>query len=79
MYFISQARHNPKTGQDDRYYRLKESYRDVLGKMHSYILLNVGFIEGLKNAEIGQVAKGLTYQGKRTKKVTRTYENNHKQ
>ena len=61
MYFISQARHNPKTGQDDRYYRLKESYRDVLGKMHSYILLNVGFIEGLKNAEIGQVAKGLTY------------------
>ncbi|MFR9600710.1 MAG: transposase [Rikenellaceae bacterium] len=61
MYFISQARHNPKTGQDDRYYRLKESYRDVLGKVHSYILLNVGFIEGLKSSEIGQVAKGLTY------------------
>lgn len=61
MYFISQARHNPKTGQDDRYYRLKESYRDVLGKVHSYILLNVGFIEGLQNYEIGQVAKGLTY------------------
>ena len=28
---------------DDRYYRIKESYRDILGKVHSYILLTCRF------------------------------------
>ena len=32
MNFTSQKRHNPKTGRDERYYRLKESYRNALGR-----------------------------------------------
>ena len=44
MHFISEIRHNPATGLDERYYRIKESFRDLIGRNHSRILLNVGFI-----------------------------------
>ena len=64
MHIISQERYNPKKGCVDRYYRIKESYRDVLGKVHSYVLLNVGFLEGFLPGEIGDIARGLTYLSK---------------
>ena len=44
MHFISEIRHNSETHLDERYYRIKESFRDLTGRVHSRILLNVGFI-----------------------------------
>jgi transposase len=62
MNFTSQIRYNPETGQDEKYYRLKESYRDASGRPCTRILLNVGFIHGLSSVEIRDVARGLTYK-----------------
>ena len=60
MNFTSQMRHNPDTGEDEKYYRLKESYRDAMGRSCSRTLLNVGFIHGLKPEEIRDISRGLT-------------------
>jgi hypothetical protein len=62
MNFTSQKRYNPETGQDEKYYRLKESYRDASGRPCTRILLNVGFIHGLSSVEIRDIARGLTYK-----------------
>ena len=62
MNFTSQMRHNPDTGEDEKYYRLKESYRDAMGRSCSRTLLNVGFIHGLKPEEIRDISRGLTYK-----------------
>ena len=62
MNFISQIRHNPETGKDEKYYRLKKSYRNASGNACTRILLNVGFIHGLKPEEIRDISKGLTYK-----------------
>ena len=62
MNFTSQIRHNPETGKDEKYYRLKESYRNASGNACTRILLNVGFIHGLKPEEIRDKSKGLTYK-----------------
>ena len=43
MHANVQTRFNPAIGEKAPYYRLKESYRDVRGNVHSLILLNVGF------------------------------------
>lgn len=60
MNFTSQIRHNPETGKDEKYYRLKESYRNASGNACTRILLNVGFIHGLKPEDIRDISKGLT-------------------
>ena len=44
MHFISEIRHNSETHLDERYYRIKESFRDLTGRVRSRILLNVGFL-----------------------------------
>ena len=62
MNFISQIRHNPETGEDEKYYRLKESYRGAMGRPCSRRLLPVGFIHGLKPEEIRDISRGLTYK-----------------
>ena len=62
MNFTSQIRYNPETGHDEKYYRLKESYRDASGRPCTCILLNVGFIDGLSPTEIRDIARGLTYK-----------------
>ena len=43
MHVNVQLRTNPQTGDRVPYYRLKESYRDVRGNVHSLIVLNNGF------------------------------------
>lgn len=52
MKFTSQLRHNLETGEYEKYYRLKESYRDASGRPCTRILLNVGFIHGLSPVAI---------------------------
>ena len=44
MHFISEIRYNSETHLDERYYRIKESFRDLTGRVRSRILLNVGFL-----------------------------------
>ena len=44
MHFISEIRYNPRTQCDGRYYRIKESFRDLTGRSRSRVLLQVGFI-----------------------------------
>ena len=62
MNFTSQIRYNPETGEREKYYRLKESYRNASGHACTRILLNVGFIHGLKPEEIRDISRGLTYK-----------------
>ena len=61
MHFISEIRYNPSSGSDQKYYRIKETFRDRLGKVRSRILLNVGFLSGLRPEDIRDIGKGLTY------------------
>ena len=62
MNFTSQVRYNPKTGRDERYYRLKESYRNALGRSCTRILLNVGFVDDLLPEEMRDISRALTYK-----------------
>lgn len=62
MNFTSQIRYNPETGENEKYCRLKESYRNASGHACTRILLNVGFIHGLKPEEIRDISRGLTYK-----------------
>lgn len=61
MHFISEYRYNPKTCCDEKYYRIKETFRDQMGKVHSRILLNVGYLSGLRPEDIRDIGHGLDY------------------
>ena len=62
MHFMSQPRYNPRTQRDDWYYRIKESFRDLTGRVRSRIMLNVGFIEEPHRPEdIRDIGKCLSY------------------
>lgn len=61
MHFISQIRYNSATSGEQKYYRIKETFRDKVGKVRSRILLNVGFVSGLSPEDIRDIGKGLTY------------------
>ena len=59
---MSQPRYNPRTHRDDWYYRIKESFRDLTGRVRSRIMLNVGFIdEPHRPEDIRDIGKCLTY------------------
>ena len=59
---MSQPRYNPRTQRDDWYYRIKESFRDLTGRVRSHIMLNVGFIEEPHLPEdIRDIGKCLSY------------------
>nr|WP_077196168.1 hypothetical protein [Prevotella ihumii] len=60
MHANVQTRFNPATGEKDLYYRLKESYRDVAGHVHSLILLNIGFEPSLTALQVRRIAFALT-------------------
>ena len=62
MHFISQPRYNPRTQCDDWYYRIKESFRDLTGRMRGRVMLSVGFIEeALRPEDIRDICKCLSY------------------
>lgn len=61
MHFMSQIRFNPQTQRDEKYYRVKETFRDCAGKVRSRILLNVGFLHGLRPEDIRDIGKGLNF------------------
>ena len=62
MHFSATLRPNPATGQNEPYYRLKETYRDQAGIVRSRILLSPGFIKGWSGEQLRLVATGLTYR-----------------
>lgn len=62
MHFSATYRHNPQTGQNEPYYRLKETYRDSAGIVRSRILLSPGFIKGLSGEQLRDVSVGLTHR-----------------
>lgn len=60
MHFISE--HNPNLQCDDKYYRIKESFRDLTGRVRCRIMLNVGFMAPrLRPEEVRDVAACLAY------------------
>ena len=59
MFFCPTYRTNPATGEDEPYYRIKESYRDRLGQVHSVVLLSPGFIKGYSGQELNLTSKAL--------------------
>ena len=62
MHFMSALRYNPKTQRNEWYYRIKESFRDLTGRVRSRIMLNVGFIEEAHSPEdIRDIGKCLNY------------------
>ena len=60
MHVNIQSRFNPAIGDSAPYYRLKESYRDVRGNVHSLILLNIGFESSLTPQQMRRIAVTLT-------------------
>ena len=61
MNFHVLYRVNPVTGNDERYFRLKESFRDAAGIVCNRTILTVGFdMNELPMEDVRQVAVGLT-------------------
>lgn len=60
MHANVQIRLNPAIGEKAPYYRLKESFRDVCGRVHSLIILNIGFEPSLKACQVHKIARALT-------------------
>lgn len=64
MHVNIQHRFNPAIGCEGMYYRLKESYRDVRGIVHSLIVLNIGFEPQMKANQIRKIAAALSIRMK---------------
>lgn len=61
MYFTSVTRYSPEHGRELPYYKIKESFRDVIGRVHTRVMLTPGYLPDLCCDEIVQVRRGLTY------------------
>jgi len=48
MYFKATYRHNSKTDKSDWYFRLVESYRNVLDEVRQRTVLSVGFLSDVR-------------------------------
>ena len=59
MYFKATYRHNTKTGKSDWYYRLVESYRNVLDEVRQRTVLSVGFLSEFNGDQIDLIEKGI--------------------
>lgn len=60
MHANVQLRFCPEMGCQLPYYRLKESYRDVNGNVHSLVVLNIGFEPSLQPIQVKKIAYALT-------------------
>ncbi len=61
MNFHVLFRNNPATGNDERYFRLKESFRDETGMVRNRIVLTVGFdMNDIPMEDVKLVGDGLT-------------------
>lgn len=65
MFFRTQSRINPQTGELSIYYRLVESFRDATGATRQRTLLSVGFMDEICPDELWAIADGLNarYEG----------------
>lgn len=59
MYFKATFRHNPRTGKSDWYYRLVESYRNVLDQIRQRTVLSVGFMDEFTQDQLDQIQAGI--------------------
>lgn len=59
MYFRATYRHNSKTGKSDWYYRLVESYRNVLDEVRQRTVLTVGFMSEFSGDQIDMIETGI--------------------
>ena len=59
MYFKATYRHNPKTDKSDWYFRLVESYRNVLDEVRQRTVLSVGFLSDFNGDQISLIEKGI--------------------
>ena len=59
---MSQHSFNPRTQCEEGYYRIKESFRDLTGRVRFRVMLNVSFIdEPHRPEDIRDIGKCLTY------------------
>ena len=59
MYFRATYRHNSKTDKSDWYYRLVESYRNVLDEVRQRTVLTVGFMSEFNGDQIDMIETGI--------------------
>lgn len=59
MYFKSTYRYNPKIDKSDWYYRLVESYRNILDEVRQRTVLSVGFLSEFNGDQIDLIEKGI--------------------
>jgi len=59
MYFRATYRYNSKTGKSDWYYRLVESYRNVLDEVRQRTVLTVGFMGEFNGDQIDMIETGI--------------------
>ncbi|CDN30707.1 hypothetical protein BN938_2913 [Mucinivorans hirudinis] len=52
---------SPEHGRELPYYKIKESFRDVIGRVHTRVMLTPGYLPDLCSDEIVQIRRGLTY------------------
>lgn len=69
MYFASEIRYSPEHGKELFYYKIKESFRDVMGRVHTRVMLTPGFLPDLEGDEVAQVRRGLTYRMEQSGKI----------
>jgi len=62
MYFRATYRYNSRIGKSDWYYRLVESYRNVLDEVRQRTLLTVGFMNEFNGDQIDQIETGIKNQ-----------------
>ena len=62
MYFTSVIRFSPEHGKELPYYKIKESFRDVIGRVHTRLMLTPGYLPDLCSDEICEIRRGLTYR-----------------
>lgn len=61
MYFTSVMRFSPEHARELPYYKIKESFRDVSGRVHTRLMLTPGYMPDFSTDEIVQVRIGLSY------------------